>query len=469
MELSMLRCLERQKGRWTLPLILLAVAGILEFCFITGESLFFYIGYYLTEDFLLVPCLLFVGLLLAGGLSDLAKRQLLLSAAAVGWFVFAQVVHKLSGTGTHPIGTVFFVYLMAFPFAAATQDRENRGMKLLGAIFTAAVLVLTGYGVLLILNRIPEIMKPFLYWDGIRLHVLWHSNISACFFMIGIGFAVSAALCTGKIWAKLSLAAVALVLFLAMALTNCRTTLLMTCAFFGGIAFFAISQKGGWKRLITGLAAALVIAGCSFWFSGVVYEQNGKRIERHIAEQRQTGEKTVSIKGNVKVNQETGEITIRAKNQQSTLSNDMKTLNGRTKIWKAALQAVRDNKRIALWGTEDVGPAISWYNSFDVVHAHNSWMEALVRLGIPGLLLALIFTGLAIRSAWVLVWSRQVELWKKVLAMLTMCVMVTGVLEPYLFITNVYYHVTDFVFFFLVGYLDYWRAQLSAGGETAAA
>ena len=40
--------------------------------------------------------------------------------------------------------------------------------------------------------------------------------------------------------------------------------------------------------------------------------------------------------------------------------------------------------------------------------------------------------------------------------MLTMCVMLAGFLEPYLFITNVYYHVTDFAFFILTGYLDYW-------------
>ena len=465
--MAMLRQLEKQKERWTLPLILLAAVGVMEFLFITGESLFYYIGYYLTEDYLIVPCMLFVGLVLAGKPAAFAKRRLWLSAAAVGWFVFAQMVHKLSGTGTHPIGTVFFVYLMAFPFASATEDRENRGLKLMGILFTAAALVLTGYGLLLILNQIPEIMKDFLYWDGIRLHVLWHSNISACFFMIGIGFAISGALCTEKLWRKLSLLAVTLVLFLGMALTNCRTTLLMTCAFFGGTAFFLISRKGGWKRILAGLAAALVIAACSFWFSGVVYESNGERIEQQIIEQRQSGEKKVSIKGNVKVNKETGEVTIRAKNQQKTLSNDMKTLNGRTGIWKAALQAVRDNKRIALWGTEDAGPAISWYNAFDVVHAHNSWVEVLVRLGIPGLLLALVFTGLAVRSAWILVWSRQAELWKKVLAMLTMCVMVTGVLEPYLFITNVYYHVTDFMFFFLVGYLDYWCSLLP--GNRAAA
>ena len=458
---------ESRKKTWTLPLILLAAAGAMEFLFITGESLFSYIGYYLTEDYLIVPCLLFVGAVLAGHPTAFARRRLLLSGAAIAWFVMVQMIHKLSGMGTHPIGTVFFVYLMAFPFASATDDRENRGLKLIAVLFAAACLVLSGYGVLLICNRIPEIMAPFLYWDGVRLHVLWHSNISACFFMVGIGFAVSAALAAKKLWVKLSMAVLTLVLFLAMALTNCRTTLLMTCAFFGGTAFFVITQKGGWKRILAGLAVAAVIAAGTFWFSGTVYERNGERIAHQVAEQKKTGEKTVSIKGNVKVDKETGEVTIRAKNQQSTLTNDMRTLNGRTKIWKSVLQVVRDNKKIALWGTEDVGPAISWYNDFDVVHAHNSWMEAMMRLGIPGLVLALTFTGLAIYSAWILVWSRYAEIWKKIIAMLTMCVMVAGFLEPYLFITNVYYHVTDFIFFFLVGYLDYWRAQLPNGRKKA--
>ena len=99
---------------------------------------------------------------------------------------------------------------------------------------------------------------------------------------------------------------------------------------------------------------------------------------------------------------------------------------------------------------------ISAYHWFDVVHAHNSWMEALLRMGIPGLVISLIFTVLSAFCAAKLLLSPKTVLWKKVIAMLTMCVMATGFLEPYLFITNVYYHVTDFLFFFLTGYLDFW-------------
>lgn len=79
-----------------------------------------------------------------------------------------------------------------------------------------------------------------------------------------------------------------------------------------------------------------------------------------------------------------------------------------------------------------------------------------MRMGIPGLLMALVFTVLAVWRAAKLLLSPATVLWKRIVAMLAMCVMATGFLEPYLFITNVYYHVTDFVFFFLTGYLDFW-------------
>ena len=137
----------------------------------------------------------------------------------------------------------------------------------------------------------------------------------------------------------------------------------------------------------------------------------------------------------------------------------MRTLNGRTLIWGSALKAIRDNKALALWGTEYTGTAISVYNPFEVVHAHNSWMEALMRMGLPGLLMSLVFTAISVWSAAKLLLSQQTVLWKKVAAMMTMCVLVAGFLEPYLFITNVYYHVTDFAFFFLTGYLDLWSSH----------
>lgn len=440
-------------SRERLPFWYLAAAGLLEFLFITMVCIPSYLGYYLAETYLIVPCLLFLGHVLQTKQSDFARRRLVLAGAAVVWFVISQIIHKLYGMENQPISTVLGVYLLAFPFAALTDDRENTGLWQTGKFFLAAALVLVAYSGILLLDLVPDGWKEFLYWDGTRLNVFWHPNITACYLMIGMGFGMVFLLRAKKTLTKVLLAAAVAVQFLTMALTNCRTTLLMTGALLGGIAFFLIS-RGGWKRFVLGLLAAALILVGSFKLSGEIYRWNEDRIISavsaiHAGDAGEPDGELYSVT-------EDGEIVITTENPQGSLVNDMASLNGRTYIWKSALQAIRDNKALALWGTEYSGTVISVYNSFPVEHSHNSWMEVLLRAGIPGLLIALIFTLLsAVRAAELLLSSRT-ELWKKIIAMLTMCVMVSGFLEPYLFGGKAYYHVIDFIFLFCTGYLDFW-------------
>ena len=204
--------------------LLLAAAGVLEFLFMTLENRFSGLAYYLTETYLIVPALLFLGCALAGQLPKFAKGRLLLAGTAIAWFALVQLIHKLSGMETHPIATVFFVYLMAFPFASVTEDGENLGLRWIGGMFLAAALVLAGYGVVLLADLVPAGLRQSIFWDGARLHVFWHPNMSACFFMLGIGFAAAFLVQTRRLlWKLLLLAAIALQMVL-MAMTNCRTT-----------------------------------------------------------------------------------------------------------------------------------------------------------------------------------------------------------------------------------------------------
>lgn len=423
--------------------LLLAAAGVLEFLFMTLENRFSGLAYYLTETYLIVPALLFLGCALAGQLPKFAKGRLLLAGTAIAWFALVQLIHKLSGMETHPIATVFFVYLMAFPFASVTEDGENLGLRWIGGMFLAAALVLAGYGVVLLADLVPAGLRQSIFWDGARLHVFWHPNMSACFFMLGIGFAAAFLVQTRRLlWKLLLLAAIALQMVL-MAMTNCRTTLLLTGAMLGMILFLMILQrfrprlprktgKGKIRIILLCLVLVAVLLVGFFLVAGKLYRQNNDRLL------------------------EEGAAVLKTENPQGTLLDDMRTLNGRTVIWKSAFSAIRDNKRLALFGTEYSGTVISAYNAFEVVHGHNAWVESLLRMGLPGLTLSLVFTALAVWSAAKLVLNPGAELWKKILAVLTMCLMATGFLEPYLFITNVYYHVTDFAFFFLTGYLDCW-------------
>ena len=451
-----------QKGAFAekkVPMLLLLAVGIIEFLFITLESRFSGIAYYLAETYVIVPCLLLLGYGLREKPGTFARRRLLLAAAAISWFVIVQCIHKLLGMENHPLGTVFLVYLMAFPFASLADDRENWGLYGIGGMFVAASLVLVAHTLLLVLGWVPAGMEGVLYWDGARLHALWHPNINACYFMIGMGF--SAAFCAQakKAWAKGLLLAAIAVQFVAMALTNCRTVILITGALLGGIAFFRIF-RGNWKQLVLGLLAAAVLLVGSFKLSGMLYQWNNDRL---VAAYMAAQEEAVPVETQPAEASSASEAPavdragmISGDNGQGTLSDDMRTLNGRTLIWKAALETVRDNKQLALWGTEYSGTVISAGRGWSLVHAHNSWMETLMRMGLPGLAIALVFTALSVWSAAKLLLRQDTQLWKKIIAMTTMCLLVAGFLEPYLFITNVYYHVMDFMFFFCTGYLDYW-------------
>jgi O-antigen ligase len=320
-------------------------------------------------------------------------------------------------------------------------------------------------------------LEAYLYWDGARLHALWHPNVAAGYFMIGIGFSLAFCFLTRKKLVKVLLGGGIVLQLMAMALTNCRTTLLLTGAMLGGTVFFLMCKGGGWKRMVLGLlAAAVILVGC-FKLSGMLFQWNNDRLiadltavqaepssasavpvpEAETAEvisEEQEGSTEETAAKEVVLIEDTG--ILQGDNEQRSLSKDMRTLNGRTLIWKAALKAIRNDKKLALWGTEYSGTVISVYNPFPVVHAHNSWMETLMRMGLPGLMMSLVFTALSVWSAAKLILSPETLIWKKIIAMLAMCVMASGFLEPYLFITNVYYHVTDFIFFFLTGYLDFW-------------
>ena len=461
-------------SRKRMMLLFLIAAGIMEFLFITLENLFYGFGYYLTETYLIIPALLFAGCALGGKLSKFAGKRLLLAGIAVAWFVLVQFVHKLSGMDTQPLATFFFIYLMAFPFASISEDHSNAGIKWIGGMFLTASLILVGYTGILLLELVPDALSQYLYWDGARMRVFWHPNVSACFFMLGIAFAAAFLVQSRKIVVKVLLAVAIVLQFASMALTNCRTTLLLTSALFGGILFFKIF-KGNWKQLILGLLAALIVFVGAFKISGSIYQWHNERLidkkyeemlaaaesEEIPAETETVQEETLAApEENVPTEQPAvinkEDIVLVSANSQKSLAHDLRTFNSRTGIWKSALAAVKDSKILALFGTEYAGLVLSSYYGGELHHAHNSWLEVLMRLGIPGLLMSLVFTALAVWSAVKLVFNQSVELWKKIVAMLTVCLLGAGFLEPYLFITNVYYHVTDFAFFFLTGYLDYW-------------
>ncbi len=469
--------------------LLLLVVCVAEALFITTEGMFHFVGYYLADHYIAVPCFLFLGTVLVQRLSGAAKCNLCLSATAALWFVLAQIRHRILGMEAVPGGYFFLSYLMAFPFASVMEDYEkNIGMKLVTTLFLVAALTLVGYSALLVLDCVPDFMENYVYWDGTRLHPLWHSNTSACIFMIGIGASLSYMFHTKKNWKKVLLTGSVFLQFLAMSLTNGRTAVMMTCALIGFAVFLAIWQEDR-KRFLMGAAAALMTTAVLFVTAGEIYDLNQAwHLEQAAIQLQETPENTEpaptepqvttvyehgsaeepviqetqtaeEAKQEIVLDEETGTVVIHGDSEQGTLKSDLRTLNGRTRIWRAAWTAVKNDKTQRWWGTSYVGTTISANGYVTVEHAHNSWMEMLMSLGIPGLVFALIYTGIALWSAAVLLLKKTVAYWKKMIAVLLLCILVAAFLEPFLFFTKSFYQFVDFVFFFFLGYLDLWRRQ----------
>ena len=408
------------------------------------------VAYLLAERYMALPAMTFFGASLCRELPRQNRRQLYAGLSIIVLFFANQLLHQVLEAEAKQIGTFLCAYALCFPFAAATEDEtDQKGLKWMAALFLTAGLLMMVYTALLFLNALPEYLRNYVYWDGSRLFAMGHPNICATLLMISMAFCAGFALQSRTLWVKVGLGTLMLPQFFALSLTNGRTTIILTCLLLGGIVFCALRGRD-WKRTLAALLAAVVVMAAAFGMSRAVYGWNQSRLIAALTEAQDSDEPVVLV----------------AEQGQGTMANDMKTLNGRTVIWKNALNKLGDNPRIKFIGTEYVEMILSRDLGGSLYHTHNSWLEALYRMGLPGLAAALALTVLAVWSAAVVLW-RNTDLWKSCIALLSLCLLGCAMLEPYLFVVDVSYFYLDFLFLTCLGYLSQWRKDMGGARENA--
>ena len=436
------------------------------------------LAYLLAERWMALPAMAFLGASLCREGDH--RWQLYAGLAMIALFFLIQVLHLVLESEAKQIGTFVCAYGLCFPFAAATRDEKAQvGLKWMAGLFLTVGTVLTVYTMLLLLNAVPEYLKNYVYWDGSRLFAMGHPNICATLLMVSLLFCAGFALTSRELLVKIGLAVLMLAQFFALSLTNGRTTIILTCLLLGGIVFCVIRGRG-WKRFALAVLAAVVVMAAAFGTSRALYGWNQNRLTRQV-EQSQTAAaaepepvepeavEPVFLESEVVepevVEPEAAEPkaaeAMVSEQYQGTLANDFKTLNGRTEIWRTALLGLNDNPRLKFIGTEYVDMILTRYAPGTIYHTHNSWLEALYRMGLPGLAAALVITVLAVWSALVVLW-RNTDLWKSCIALLTLCLLGCAMLEPYLFVADVSYFYLDFLFLMCLGYLCLWRKEKDA-------
>ena len=431
----------------------LMAAGCMELLAIITGAMLKFVGFNLMETYLIIPAVLFWGVTLTRELPREARKLSFLCLAMSLWAILTRTIHLIQAYDTNHIGLFLGLTLLPLPFAALTgDDREQKGLRNLAVCYAAGAACLVLGTVLLLLDLVPGWLDDSIRWDGARLYALWHPNVGGGLFMIGTLLTLGLSIRCSRPWGRALLVVLAGGMFCCLSLTHSRTSTMIACGGVGLLVFLLLAAKGGWKRYLLGVLAALVVAAGLLALSSAVYAGNEQRLIAMYTQQ----EDAQSEDSPLLVNQETGEVSLRTSNGQGELSQDIRTLNGRTKIWAKAYYTIQEYPQILLFGHHDPGMLLFTNWNPNITHTHNAWVEVLMRQGLPGLGIALIFTWFAFRGALFTLWSKACDLWKKSIAVLVLCILAVSMLEPYLFTSDAAYQAVNFIFYLAAGYLDQW-------------
>ena len=388
-----------------------------------------------TSGVQLAAVAVFLALSFRRPLSGTAKWHLIYGIALICWVLVTKFYHSLIGEPKEYIGFLLSRYLVLLPYAALCRDETKcDGLKGAGVLTLAVCGWMCFWSVLLMLDLVPLGMQQYVNWSGARMNTLWNPIIFAVILFMGVALCVAGCFLVKKNWQRGLLLLFALVQLLFISLTHSRTVVLMLCAFTVGTLFFTLGQGSVKKRLLwggLGILAAILL----FFGSEALYNANNQRM---IQEMKSTG---VEFRLN-----DQGVITDGVTNQGS-LKEDAGSLNGRTRTWKRIIKAFQKSRDLRLFGTSQFRKNIDE----DISHAHNSWLDMLVALGIPGLLLSLVLTAeILVALARIFLFCTNKA--KLVIALWVLCMLPIGFMEPFLFHTN---HLGD-LFILTSGYLWGW-------------
>lgn len=410
----------------------------------------------LFTHFYRLPCLLFFAVAIFRNRHRKLGKVLALPLLMTVWFVFLQLRQGSEAFSIFPFPSFFCVYLFAFPLAFLMKDGDKKAcLTLFSLSFLAATLCMAGVALLLVLDRLPPMLAEHAYWDGARLHPFWHSNMAACLLMLGVASSLGFLQKVSSPWMKLALAAAILLQLATMALTNCRTAILLTGGLLGGTAFFRI-LKGNWKRFLPGCIVACGIIILVFTGSSRLFQAHSEALTQKYVAQYQQGLATEDSPI-AYVDPTTGEIILKTDSAQGSLIEDLTSFNSRTTIWASTFQALREDPETLVFGCPSPGAYISHHLRWTVFHGHNAWVECLLGLGIPGFMMALAFTLLALWNSLTVLLKYPMDVCKRTVALLVLCLLAAALMEPYLFLTMADYHIFNFVFFLCTGYLVQWQ------------
>ena len=429
------------------------------------------------DYFMVIPAGLFLLITLYRGINRKGRAAFVLGFVMAAWAVAAEVLRILFGMDFFAPGETAMYYGLALPMAFALVDEQRQwGITAFALLFVLTGIRLCIQAAGLILGVLPESYSIYVRWDGPRLVQLFHPTSCAALLMLGMGFCLALCFRTKKGWVRALLIILTIFQFVVQCMTNGRNAVGFTCLMMGGFLFCAL-RGTGWKRALVALVAGAALAAVLFVASQTMYAIHERQMynaalrqmqsvqmeEAAVAEQTQKPEADDRLDQPGELPEQAGETlpqiderpVLSAVNEQGSLREDLLTFNGRTVIWAEAVDGALRHPTILLCGTDSMVEVLAEGGKTHAEHTHNSYLETLYTFGLPGLVLAIAITLLTLRAAVLVLW-KNTDLWKSCVAVITLCLLGSSLLEPYLFAAKNYHHYFCVLFLVAVGYLHQW-------------
>lgn len=313
--------------------------------------------------------------------------------------------------------------LLLCPSVALLIPRN--GWKLFIRIFVElwtlfyAILCVIAVNAVLSGTRIPDLMSErFIEIRLGRLYLFFFPTVSAANLTISLMMCLVGTLLYSIKVLKIYYFIKTIPMFICLGLTNGRAGYIATAV---GVGLYVLCillpyirkiVHHSWIRIAAAILIAVAVAGICVFLNYQTVNWYNRQITKP-----ETGSlflSTAEGEGN------NGTEENRLKNSvtnRGIINNN--TLTGRDKIWKAALDLIKGDPIILLIGTS-VPLMMDNYNLYSPVpglfyHVHNILLQILLETGVTGLILAMIFLILIIRSMIRMIRNETLPLWQKTL------------------------------------------------------
>ena len=221
-------------------------------------------------------------------------------------------------------------------------------------------------------------------------------------------------------------------LYTAVAFTGSRTVMLQFSFWMAGITVMLMmkSRLAAWKKVLACALAGAAVFAAVFWGFGMLA----------AAAQNLEGLLPKAAAEEIRV-------------MRRPIAEDLLTMTGRTEIYRAVFSLIGDQPKILLTGQLHSQMVQNLQHYHQAPHAHNSYLQILLNLGIPGLLTALWFTARTIWAAFrvFFTYANRAAAREKLVALTAVTMLISAIPEVFLF--SEYVTLYNFTFFLLFGYL----------------